>query len=163
MAKRLYETLYMLDSTKASADADAARAALHTLLEKHGADIVVSRSWDENRKLTYSIRLQNTTHKKAYYYILYYRMESTHQAAVEADLRLNELVLRHLTSAIDPKWEEVMLDSAQNDHATAFAVRGMQDEAAGGDVTPNLAGYGEGDGAAPPPRRPRREMAEKPE
>lgn len=161
MATRLYETLYMLDSTKASADTEAARGVLHTLLEKHGAEIVVSRPWDENRKLMYSIRLQNTTHKKAYYYILYYRMESTHQAAVEADLRINELVLRHLTSVIDPKWEDVMLDSAQNDHATAFAIRGMQDETVGGDVTPNLAGMTGDDDAPPPPRRARREYADK--
>ena len=167
---RLYETLYLLDANKASADPTAAHDYLHGLLEKYGAEILVSRSWDESRKLTYPIRLQNVTHKKGFYYILYYRMESVRQAEVETDLRISELVIRHLTSAIDPKWEEVVLDSAKNDQATAFAIRGMQDEAAGGDVTPNLDGpvgglaggipspSGEGDG-----RRPQREMAEKPE
>ena len=39
MPVRLYETLFLLDSTKVSADADAARATLHAILEKHGGEI----------------------------------------------------------------------------------------------------------------------------
>ena len=166
MASRLYETLFLLDPTKAAADAEAARTALHTLIEKHGGEILVSRPWDENRKLAYPVEKQ----KKGYYYILYYRMESTRQAGMETDLRIVELVLRHLTSVIDVKWEDTLLESARNDTGVGFAVRGMQDETAPTDITPNLAGApagtegGDTDQAAAAPRRgPRREFAEKPE
>ena len=161
MTNRLYECLFLLDSSKAAADPEVAQQNLHHLLEKHGAEILISRPWDENRKLAYSIRRQNQTHKKGYYYIIYYRLPSKNQIPLESDLRINELVIRHMTSAIDPKWEETMLDTARNEQGASFAIRGMQEEAIGSDVTPNF-GMGD-DGDQPPPRRSRRDYGDKPE
>ena len=164
MTTRLYECLFLLDPAKATADPEAAQQNLHHLLERHGAEIVISRPWDENRKLAYPIRRQNQTHKKGYFYIIYYRMLPKNQIPLEADLRINELVIRHLTSVIDPKWEDTMLDVARNDPGASFAIRGMQEEPVGSDVTPN---FGMGDDGEqlppPPPRRSRREFSEKPE
>jgi small subunit ribosomal protein S6 len=164
MPVQLYETLFLLYSTKVSADAEGSKTAIHGLLERSGSEIVVSRPWDENRKLAYPIKKQ----KKGYYLAVYYKVETKKQADLERDFGLSELVLRHLTSAIDPKWEAQVLDVAKNDHSTAFAVRGMQDEAAPTDVVPNLPGAEGADGAAGGdrprgPRGPRREYAEKPE
>lgn len=160
MPARLYETLFMLDSTKVSTDADAARTTLHTILERYGAEIVVSRPWDENRKLAYPIKKQ----KKAYYQAIYYRIESVKQADLERDFKLAEIILRHMTSAIDPKWEETTLEVARNETQQGFAIRGMQDDTASSDVTPNLGGADE-DGVPMPPRggRGRRDFADKPE
>jgi hypothetical protein len=55
---------------------------------------------------------------------------------------------------------------AKNDTAPAFAIRGLQDEAGSADINPNLGeGMPEGEAvaAATAARRPRRDMAEKPE
>src|SRR5579885_622449 len=109
MPVELYETLFLLDSNKLSADPDAVRGHLHALLEKHGGHVEVSRPWDD-RKLAYPIKKQ----KKGSYHIVYYRMEGRHQAEFERDLKLNEAVLRHLTSHVDPKWADAVMDVARN-------------------------------------------------
>lgn len=167
MPVRLYETLFLLDATKVAADSEAVKGHLHGLLERHGGTIEVTRPWDESRKLAYPIKKQ----KKGYFQAVYYRMDSLKQAELEKDLAITETVLRHLTSVIDPKWEETIMDVARNDHATAFAVRGMHEESAPADLTPNIPGVtsdGTEDGGLTPerprgPRGPRRELAEKPE
>lgn len=169
MANGLYETLFALDSTKVSADGDAVRNGLHSLLEKHGGIIEVARPWDENGKLAYPINKQ----KKAYFYIVYYRMPTTHQAALELDMRLNENLLRHMTSRVDEKWAEPIMEIARNETGR-FALKGMHDDAAPtgeGIISNDPMVRGEvpagdrGDAPAGPrgPRGPRREMAEKPE
>jgi small subunit ribosomal protein S6 len=168
-----YETMFLLDSNKVAADAEALKQQLHHLLERHGGQVLVSRPWDYNHKLSYPIGKQ----KKGAFHIIYYTMESTHQAALERDLHLAEGILRQLTLKVDPKWQEAILGVARDDASNGFALRGMQDEAAvqtdpaaiGGEPgVPGVPGEVEGGGPpAPreggPPRRGRREMAEKPE
>ena len=164
MTVRLYETLFLLDSTKVAADADGSRNQVHALLEKHGGEIVVSRPWDENRKLAYPIKKQ----KKGYYYAIYYKAETSKLTAMERDFAIHDVILRQLTSLIEPKWEEAIMEVARNDHSPAFALRSMQDEAAPTDITPNLPGAAPAEGGPAGdrprgPRGPRREFAEKPE
>lgn len=165
-----YETLFLLDPTKVSADAEGVKTQIHHILEHHGGTIEISRPWDYNHKLTYPIGKQ----KKGSFHIIYYTMESTKQAELERDFALQEgLILRQLTSKIDPKWLEEIMKIAREDTGNGFALRGMQDEAAvqtdpsaiGGEpIPPGL------NDDLPPPReggggggRRRREMAEKPE
>ncbi|HET6575723.1 MAG TPA: 30S ribosomal protein S6 [Fimbriiglobus sp.] len=162
MPVELYETLFLLDSNKLSADADAVKGQLHGTIEKHGGRVEVERPWDD-RKLAYPIKKQ----KKGAYYIVYYRMDSLKQHDMDRDLKLNEAVLRYMTIHVDPKWSEAVMDVARNDHATAFALRGMQEEMAPTDVNPTLSENlpeGEAVAAATGGRRPRREpVGEKPE
>ena len=163
MAIVLYETLYAFDSTRMSAEGDAIRLALRNNLEKYGAEIVVDRPWDENGKLAYPINKQ----KKAYFYIVYYKMESTKQLELEGDLRLNENLLRHMTIHVDPKWSETVMDTAKSD-GFRFAIKGMQDDSAAlgeGIISNDPLARGEVPelaGAAPagPRPRPRRERTD---
>jgi small subunit ribosomal protein S6 len=161
MPVALYESLFAFDSTKMSSEGDAIKAALHNNLEKYGAEIVIARPWDEKFSLAYPIKKQ----KKAYFYIVYYKMESTKQRELETDLRINEFLLRHMTSAVDPKWAESILDSAKPESGPRFAVRSMQDDSAAlgeGIVSNDPLVRGEnfdasaaGAGAGGPPRGPR--------
>lgn len=171
-----YETMFLLDPNKVSTDAEGTKHQIHHILERHGATIVISRPWDYNHKLSYTIGKQ----KKGAFHIIYYSMESTKQGELERDFALQEgLVLRSLTLKLDPKWQEAILQVAREDTSNGFALRGMQDEATvqtdpaaiGGEGMP-MEGAGGGpparDGGPPqrdggPPRRGRREMAEKPE
>jgi small subunit ribosomal protein S6 len=125
MANVLYETLYAFDATRMSSEGDAIKLALRHNLEKYGAEIVVERPWDENGKLAYPINKQ----KKAYFYIVYYKMESTKQGELEADLRLNENLIRHMTINVDPKWADQVLETARSE-SSRFALKGMQDDSA---------------------------------
>jgi small subunit ribosomal protein S6 len=170
MAIQTYETLFLLDPTKVSADADGVKTQLHHILERHGGHVEISRPWDYNHKLTYPIGKS----KKGSFHIVYYTMESTKQVELERDFALQEgLILRQLTSKIDPKWKEEILKVAREDAGNGFALRGMMDEQAvqtdpaaiGGEpIPPGLGDDGpphrEGGGG---PRRGRRDMAEKPE
>lgn len=175
MPVELYETMFVIDSGKMATDGEMIKESLHTTLAKHGGEVVVSRPWNENQKLAYPMRKQ----KKAYFHIIYYRMESTHQQALEADMRLNmtDFMLRHLTSHVDHRYEDVMLHIARDEQGASFALRGYHDEPSPTDITPanindpgaptgGLADYGPvpdlGNGApAPSPRRGRRsEMAD---
>ena len=70
MPKANYETLFLLDSTKVSSDAEAVKAQLHHILERHGGAIEVSRPWDYNHKLSYPIEKQ----KKGSFHIVYYTL-----------------------------------------------------------------------------------------
>lgn len=170
MPNKLYETLFLLDPTKVSADADGVKNQLHTIIERHGGHIEVSRPWDYNHKLSYPIGKQ----KKGSYHIVYYTLESTKQAELERDFALSQegVVLRQMTSRIDPKWQEEIMKAAREDGGAAFALRGMHDEQAV-QTDPSaigVEGMGEEGGGPPPPReggggggRRRREMAEKPE
>jgi small subunit ribosomal protein S6 len=168
-----YETMFLLDSNKVSSDAEGAKQQIHHLLERHGAQVIISRPWDYNHKLSYPISKQ----KKGAFHIIYYTMESTHQAALERDFALAEgLILRLLTLKIDPKWQDAILGVARDEAGNGFAVKGMQEEAAvagvpgvGGD----MMGMGfDGDHMGGPShrdregggRRPRRsESADKPD
>src|SRR5437899_459211 len=101
MPRRMYEYLFLFDTKKTSGDVMAAVQTLHATLEKHGAEILASRPWADQR-LTYTIRHE----KKGLYYLIYIRCDSQKIAEIEGDLKLNEALLRYITVVIDPKWED---------------------------------------------------------
>lgn len=151
-----YECLFLLDPTKTATDLDGVRTQLHHMLEKYGAQILASRKWDD-RKLTYPIK----GHKKGLYYLTYFKADSKKIAELEHDFRLSEVILRHLVSVIDPKWNDEMLAVAQDDHR--FALQVMHEESpeggAAGPGAPPVEGgapAGEGGGEDRPRRGPRR-------
>ena len=171
MPVELYETMFVIDSGKMATDGEMIKESLHATLAKHGGEVLVSRPWNENQKLAYPMRKQ----KKAFFHIIYYKMESTHQQALEADMRLNmtDFLLRHLTSNVDYRYAEVMLHIAKDEQGASFALRGFHDEPSPTDLTPStindpgaaaaMADFGPvpdlGNGA-PAPRRGRRDMAD---
>ena len=120
-----YECLFLIDPTKASTDMDGIKGQLHGTLEKYGAEILASRKWDD-RKLAYPIK----GHKKGLYYLTYFKADSKKISELDHDFRLSEVILRHMISVIDPKWNEEMLAVAQDDHR--FALQVMHEESEGG-------------------------------
>lgn len=173
MSVVLYETMIALDGSRVSAEGEQMRQQVHTAIEKYGAEIIVARPWDENGKLAYPIRKQ----KKAYFYIVYYKMDPLKQHELESDFRINENVLRQMTLKVEEKWADAILEIAKNETATRFALRGMKDEGppTGEGVISNdpmvMAARGGDFGDGPPrdgpprdgPRGPRRGRDDKPE
>src|SRR3974390_686014 len=116
-----YQTMFWGDSNKVSSDAEGTKQQIHHILERHGGQVIISRPWDYNHKLSYPISKQ----KKGAFHIIYYTMESTPQSALERDFALAEgLILRQLTLKLDPKWQETVLSVARDDAGNGFAVRG---------------------------------------
>ncbi len=115
MARRMYEYLILFDPSKLVGDLLGAVNTLHATFEKHGAEILASRPWAEQR-LAYPIQHQ----KKGLYYLIYARADSSKIHEIDVDLKLNEQVLRFLNIVIDKKWEEEMLAVARDEHALAL-------------------------------------------
>ena len=130
-----YECLFLIDPTKASTDMDGIKGQLHGTLEKYGAEILASRKWDD-RKLAYPIR----GHKKGVYHLTFFKADSKKMSEIDHDFRLNEFILRHMISVIDPKWQEEMLAVARDDHR--FALQVMHEESPVGGAAAPVAGPG---------------------
>lgn len=148
-----YECLFLLDPTKTTSDLDGATGQLKTVLEKYGAEILVSRKWDD-RKLSYAIG----GHKKGYYHLTFFKVDSKSITKIDHDFRVNlkELILRHMITVIDPKWNEEMLAVARDEQR--FGLQLMHEEApsdgGGLDVGGPIPEFGDDDGGRG--RRPRR-------
>lgn len=111
MAANVYECMFLLDANKVGSDLDGVVKVLHTMLEKHQAEILVSRHWDE-RRLSYPVEGQ----KKGLYYLTYFRMEGRNVVEIERDCHLNETILRWLVIKLDhPTIIERMLAAVQED------------------------------------------------
>ena len=115
MSANVYECMFLLDSNKIAGDVGAAQSQLHSILEKHSAEILASRPWDE-RRLAYPV----SGHKKGLYYLTYFKIEGKKLVDIEQDVALNETILRSMVLRIDPKLVDTMLAIARDEHATAL-------------------------------------------
>jgi small subunit ribosomal protein S6 len=131
MAANVYECMFILDSSKVAGNLETAEKALRGILEKHNAEVLVARLWDE-RKFTYQIKNQ----KKGIYYLTYFSSEGKNLVPIEHDCALNEMILRQLVIKIHPKLVELMLSIAKGEHAVAL--HNMQEEAGGDDGIPDM-------------------------
>src|SRR5437764_6032052 len=111
MTATVYECMFLLDTNKVANDVPGAAQKLHGILEKNHAEVLASRPWDE-RRLAYPIK----NHKKGLYYLIYYRTEGKNLVNIEHDCSLNEMILRALTLALDPKLVDIMLQLARDEH-----------------------------------------------
>ena len=119
MPASVYECMFLLDTNKVSGDVPGAAKQLHGILEKHHAELLASRPWDE-RRLAYPIKKGGVAHKKGLYYLTYFRAEGKELANIERDLALNEMILRTLVLRIEPKLVDIMLQLARDEHAVAL-------------------------------------------
>ncbi len=108
MTIRDYEAMFLLDNTRASEDFEGAAAQVDDILTKHGAEFVIKEKWDE-RKLAYEIK----GHRRATYYLVYFRAPTTAIQEINADVLLSEIVLRHLVMVLDEPIETHVEKRAQ--------------------------------------------------
>ena len=51
MPANVYECMFILDSTKVSGNMEAADKQIRGILEKHSAEVLVSRQWGDDRNV----------------------------------------------------------------------------------------------------------------
>ena len=107
MARNVYEGMFLLDSGKVSGDWNAATKLVHGILERHQAEIIASRPWDE-RRFAYPIK----GHKKGMYVLTYFRADGPNLSKIEGDCRLNEAMLRQLVLKVHPKLVDQLVAQA---------------------------------------------------
>src|SRR5882672_7622165 len=129
MAANVYECMFILDSSKVAGNLETAEKQIRATLEKHSAEVLVARLWDE-QKFTYPIKKQ----KKGIYYLTYFSSEGKNLVAIENDCSLNEMILRQMILKIHPKLVETMLSLAKGEHAAPL--HNMQEEPAADDGVP---------------------------
>ena len=115
MPAKVYECMFLLDTTKVAGDVANADKQLRTIFERNNAEVLVSRPWDE-RRLLYQIRKQ----KKGLYYLTYFSAEGKSLAGIESDCKLSEMILRQMILRIDTKLVDTMLAIAKGEHAVAL-------------------------------------------
>ncbi|MGQ9505585.1 MAG: 30S ribosomal protein S6 [Thermogutta sp.] len=108
MAQNFYEGLYILDSTRFARDPDGVVQQITDALSGSGAEILVSRMWEE-RRLAYPIKKQ----RRGTYWLIYFKMESTKLNEVNRRLRLVGDILRFLHIKIDPRIIDVLVEHAR--------------------------------------------------
>ena len=88
--KRLYEGMFLVDSTQAS-DWDAVVKIITKLLDRSEAEIVSIRNWAE-KKLAYEINHKN----RGTYVLCYFKADAEKIKNIEKDVQLSEQVMRVL-------------------------------------------------------------------
>ena len=115
MAMRSYEAMFLLDTGKMAGDLNKAADTLAQIVTKHGGEVVVHRVWDE-RRLAYPVKKQ----RKALYYLMSLKAIGSAITAIEADLKVQEFVIRSMFLVIDPKLAESMVAVARDPNAVAL-------------------------------------------
>ncbi len=88
---KLYEGMFLVDSSKAGADWDGIIAAIRTILEKAGAEIDSIRKWDD-RRLAYDIKGKS----RGTYILSYFSVDGGRIQDIEKSVRLSEKIMRVL-------------------------------------------------------------------
>ncbi len=105
-----YEGMFILDSARFNREASAVTTEVNGLLEAQGAEIQVSRLWEE-RRLAYPI----DGHRKGTYWLTYFRMDSSKVSELTRQCLLNENVLRVLFLKIDPRIADALVAHARGE------------------------------------------------
>ncbi len=88
---KLYEGMFLVDSSKAGADWEGIISAIRTILEKTGAEIDSIRKWDD-RRLAYDIKGKS----RGTYILSYFRADGGRIKDIEKAVRLSEKIMRVL-------------------------------------------------------------------
>ncbi len=88
---KLYEGMFLVDSSVAGADWDGTIAAIRKILEKAKAEIVSIAKWDD-RRLAYDIKGKS----RGTYILSYFRVDGGRIQGIEKSVRLSEKIMRVL-------------------------------------------------------------------
>jgi len=110
VAVHTYECLFLLDPNKWSADMEGVANQANGVLTRHGAEVLLTRPWGEH-KLAYPI----SNFRKGVYLLTYFRAEAEALAAIEADVRLSEYILRKMIIKLHPHVAEDILAHYTNE------------------------------------------------
>jgi small subunit ribosomal protein S6 len=119
--------MFILDSGKYAAGADAVQKEVLGAIERVGGKVLASRPWQDT-KLAYAIE----KHRRGVYFLTYFELESTKVVELERLMKFVDSVIRHLVLAVEPELVQPMLNVAlgtgeivSSFHDTENALAGM--------------------------------------
>jgi small subunit ribosomal protein S6 len=107
LATQCYDCFFLFDSNKYNRDPGGVAAQLHKIIEEHTGEILASRLWEE-RKLAYQI----DGHSKGTYWMTYFNMDTSKLPEFNRACQLDENILRHLVTRVDPRLIETLVAHA---------------------------------------------------
>ena len=110
--KRTYEAMLLLDNREVRKGWQPLKELVSGLFTKHGAEVKSARRWDE-RRLAYPISRQ----LRGTYLLVYFESSTSALSGIRRDLEFSEVVLRHLTQAIDAMPETALEPEAAFDES----------------------------------------------
>ncbi len=99
---RLYESMFLVDNTRARGDLEGVITELREMVERAGGEVVNCDKWDE-RKLAYEVSGQ----RRGTYILCHWNGPPTAPARIERQCRLSGVVLRVL-NVVDEDGIEVV-------------------------------------------------------
>ena len=88
--KKNYECMLLLDNREVKKGWDELKATVNGLFDKHGAEVLSARRWDE-RRLTFPIKRQ----QRATYLLMYFNADAPQVQAIRRDMEFSDTVLRN--------------------------------------------------------------------
>jgi small subunit ribosomal protein S6 len=138
ITNKLYEAMFLVDSSRATADWEGILSIIRGILEKVGAEIVSLKRWDE-RRLAYDV----DGYSRGTYILCYFRADGERIGEIERDVQLSEQLLRvliltaeHLSqedlekAVAEPAEEEDKQDAGEASAERVEAVQAAPAEAA---------------------------------
>ena len=104
----VYECLVIFDSNKYAQDPAKVGNQIAALVQKLEGEVLVSRLWND-QKLAYPI----DGHKKGTYWLTYFRLDSQKLTELNRELRIAEVVLRHMTLKVEPRLVDALVEHAK--------------------------------------------------
>jgi len=94
--KRIYEGMFLVDSTFAASSWDEVIALLQRIFDRAKAEVINIRKWDE-RRLCYEIKRC----RRGTYILAYFKADTSTLTAIERDVNLSEQILRSIMIRAD--------------------------------------------------------------
>ncbi len=94
--KKTYECMLLLANREVKKGWDELKTTVNGLFDKHGAEVVSARRWDE-RRLTFPIKRQ----QRATYLLMYFNADAPQVQAVRRDMEFSEAVLRNFVTSCE--------------------------------------------------------------
>ena len=108
--KRTYECMLLLDNREVKKGWEELKTSVNGLFEKHGAEVVSARRWDE-RRLTFQINRQ----KRATYLLMYFNADAPQVQAIRRDMEFSEAMLRNFVTVCEKIPDEAFEPEASFD------------------------------------------------
>jgi len=109
LSQQVYEGFFLLDSNRYAADPTGTTGIIEKILHAAGAEILVSRMWDE-RRLAYPVK----GHKKGVYWLTYFKLESTRVGEITRAARISDEILRSMVTKPDARVAETLVEHARS-------------------------------------------------
>jgi small subunit ribosomal protein S6 len=106
ITKKLYEAMFLVDSSKAASDWDGVQTGIKNILERVDAEIVSVRKWDE-RRLAYDIN----GHSRGTYILCYFRADGKGIRDIERAAQLSEQIMRVLILSAEGREKDIEEDT----------------------------------------------------